>query len=299
MSSPALGARWLVAVALVATALVVVANWPTFAFAADPDRAEGNRIMATFRIPNHSQPGTWFGLETVVVLACIVAAVALALRSRAVEERRLGVFLAAATGLIVTASVAVAIVRDPSLELLFPWRASVVVVPLATNYLVARVSRGIVGLGTRFGVVWLVAGVAGLVLAGSVVSGVRATRAAFSDRPSRDEVVLAVREAHPAGEGLIPTDLEDVRLNARVPVYVDLGNPPHEPAEIVAWRQRLREADRAMADDDAPCALVRAHRFGWVLYPEDLTDGAPPACVAGWEASPVGDLVLVVRPAGT
>ncbi len=46
----------------------------------------------------------------------------------------------------------------------------------------------------------------------------------------------------------------------------------------------------------ALCDLVAAEGFGWVLYPEDLADPDPPACVAGWKASPVGDLVLVIRP---
>lgn len=291
-ASPAAG------VAVLGALVVALANAPTFSSLGGPDAAEGNRILADVRIPNHSDPGRWFGLPTVVVVAVVAVGAVLAWRSGRPEQRRLARFLGLA-GLVVGLASVVAAAGGPSARLAFPWRASVVIVPLGTAALVAALADGLVAAAGRFRPAVARPALAGAAVLALVVagwSGARTTRASFRRPPVRDPIVAAVRAAAPAGEGLVPREAEGVRLNAEVAVYVDWKNNPNEPAEVVRWYRRLLEDDAAQADAADLCALVDREGFGWVVVPPTVAAGA--ACLEGWDRHEAGDDVLAVRPAG-
>lgn len=284
-------------VALAMTALWAVLDRDALSAVRGRQSARANEILAVERVPNHALPAQWVGLGTATVVVLVVVAVWLMLRSDREPDRRLGRYLACSASAVAVATVVVQLLGVPRLNLMFPWRASVVLVPLATSWLLGwlavRLARWTTGRPAAAGVVAVVA--AGAVVV-SAAAGVQWSAESFRDRPGSDPLVRALRSERPPGVGIVPEDLEDVRLGAGVPVYADWKTHPVEPAAVVEWWSRIQRVERAMEDPDALCRLVARVRPGWVVVPADLAPRVRSACLAGWSEQRFGDLVLL-RPA--
>lgn len=99
-------------------------------FAPDPTCFdEAQRIIAFDRIPHHTRPARWFdwvaGLQVLWMLAGL----------QALRGTRLFLPLCVTMALAVLGTVAVIITENPTLSLMFPWRITAVLVPVATAVL--------------------------------------------------------------------------------------------------------------------------------------------------------------------
>ncbi|HEU5152568.1 MAG TPA: hypothetical protein VFU19_18915 [Iamia sp.] len=293
---------------VVASVGVVLANITSYAGSLDPAADEANRVLAEQRIPHHALPSVWIDARAVVVLVVVLGAAALARRSASAQERWVGTFLLAGAALVVVATGVVGAIGSPTLLLSFPWRASVCLVPLATSLLAARAAGALTralssasAVGPR-----IVVAVAVVLVALSASSGLDRTQASVEHSPADGALVVALRDREVTGEGLIPTGrvvgsatqvVDDVRINAGLPVFVDLKNNPNEPAAVLAWRDRLDEADAALSDPDRLCALLDRHDLAWAAVPPDLATEARARCLpTTWSATPAGDLTLLTAP---
>ena len=85
----------------------------------------------------------------------------------------------------------------------------------------------------------------------------------------QNNVVTLVTAVRPAGTGLVPPYLEDVRLNARIPVYADYKSPPYASADLIEWWKRLDLLSAISANPDALCTSQLRQKISWILVRRD------------------------------
>jgi hypothetical protein len=237
--------------------------------------AEAQGLLVHLRIPHHCIARLWCDGVAVGQIAWMLLGVALARRTRLAFVMG-AVFLISA--LLTIAQVAL---DSDSLALLFPWRASAILVPLATAVIVARLV--LVGRGWFARTPMMFANlvvVGGLVLAGVALSGFRQgyqtndaelplldfvkANAAADDvyllpvktpnlaartcgSLSSDFKPLAVKKAD---ETIIPIDFQRFRLLAQAPLFVDFKAIPYRDVDVLEWRRRLAWADEIFQKSD-------------------------------------------------
>jgi hypothetical protein len=92
--------------------------------------------------------------------------------------------------------------------------------------------------------------------------------------------------------GLIPPELENVRLNTPAAVYVDWKSHPYASADLAEWQRRITAARVAETDDVAFCRLINQEKIRWVM----LRPGrAVPACIAEWQPTGSDGVRIYIR----
>jgi hypothetical protein len=273
------------AAALVIVAPVVAYNALAFAAGSDPSlRSEAQRILAEVRIPHHSVPSRWFDLIAGLQLAWI--AFGLFLVRREPFGRALAI---AALG-----SVALTVVQlatgSHALALAFPWRISVLLVPIATAIIAAKllVWKPPGKWGERFAFAGLMALAAGGVAVTAYGLGYRTVderdlydHVRATAKPT--DVYLLPVQLPKVGSGRgavsntfapppranpdtnqIPVDLQRFRLATGACIYVDFKSVPYAPAEVAEWLRRMQFAGELTAGRkwDAPDTLAELNREG-------------------------------------
>lgn len=272
MTALAIGGEWRKAARVGAVALAVVSpaiTYSVLAFAPSDSSLlwEAQRILAEIRIPHHCVPARWFDSFAGLQLAWCA----------------LGLFFLRRTPLFVVLAVAAAgsalltalqlATGSNALALAFPWRISVLLVPLSTAVvaakLLARLPPG--KWGERLALVALLALVVGGVVVtacglgyqmvdeSEIYAHVRATA-----RPD-DVYLLPVQfPAVGAGRGAvsntfapaprakegtnqIPVDLQRFRLATGARIYVDFKSVPYGAEEVAEWYRRMQFASELTA----------------------------------------------------
>jgi hypothetical protein len=227
--------------------------------------AEAQHILVHVRIPHHCIPRLWCDHIAVGQIAWVLLAVALTWRTRLFPVLGVAVLLAAGLTLIQVAT------ANDTLALLFPWRVSAVLVPVATAVVLAR----LVLAGAR----WLdrpaVAAASAVLLAGLVAAGLVLTwtRQGFqtddaelplledvkANKAPGDVYLLPVTvpdlakttrgslssdfkplAAKKTDTRIIPVDLQRFRLYTGAAIFVDFKSIPYKDTDVLEWYARLR-----------------------------------------------------------
>jgi hypothetical protein len=250
--------------------------------------AEAQDILVNFRIPHHARPGLWIDPIAGVQIAWVVLALALT------WQTRLFVVLAVPFVLALLLTLVQVATGSHTLALLFPWRISAVLVPVATTVVLARlVARPGLPLGGP--AAWAVSAA---LLVAFAVGGVwiSAARLAFRGDDAELPVMDFVRGACRSGDvyflpvavpnlaattrgslssdfkpvaekrrdmRIIPVGLQCFRLHTGAPIYVDFKAIPYKDGEVIEWRKRLRVVETVRKQLDAgqiPEALAELRR---------------------------------------
>jgi hypothetical protein len=135
------------------------------------------------------------------------------------------------------------------LALLFPWRISVILVPLSSSMLVAFLVSALFDrvepLPARAQTAILIASMAGvmiLMLAGATRFRLDLER----KRSDPGSAMLGYVGTHKqSGQVyLIPTKMQEFRLETGAPAYVDFKSIPYAQGEVLEWYRRVRLANR-------------------------------------------------------
>jgi hypothetical protein len=275
----------LVALAVVSPAVVYV----FMVFRSDDPAAfaESQRILATVRIPHHAVVSRWFDVVAALQIAWVVAGL--------VRLRKTVLFipLTVAAGLAVVLTLAQVATGNPTLALLFPWRLSVVLVPLATATIVATSMTRIANANGA----GIVSAVVLLALAGSGVAIVwtrtgyamndteRGLLQSVRDNSLPNELYLIPAKIPPVGTGrgsmsasftppprprpgsnLIPVDLQRFRLATGSAIYVDFKSVPYAPDEVIEWERRMRLVEKWYATENWDAAVISQMRFVGITH---------------------------------
>jgi len=256
----------LLALALVAP--VVIYNYLSFAPSNSADFAEAQEILAHFRIPHHAEVARWLDGIAVAQLAWMAIGVALVRRSP-LFTIMLVVFVFS-----VLLTVVQVIAANDSLALLFPWRTSAILVPIATAIILGKLvnrldpwlARDSVGrvravqITCTLVIACMTASGAAIMLFGwgygsnadelPLLDFVRAHKQRGetyllpasipkSDSGARGAFSTNFTPAPRPGTHLIAIDLQRFRIYAGAPIYVDFKCIPYRDVEVIEWKQRL------------------------------------------------------------
>lgn len=226
--------------------------------------AEAQRILVHFRIPHHCLPALWCDGIAVCQIAWMVLALVL------IRGTRLFVILL----VVFTASLLLTLLQGATqsntLAVLFPWRTSAVLMPIATAIILGRmVLAAPRSLDARAAVI--ASGSAATALAAGGVA-IMAFGQAFQtgvdevplmnfvkEHAAKGDVYLipvqlpnlksAIRgslssdfkplAAKKTDKQIIPIDLQRFRLYTGAPIFVDFKSIPYRDSDLLEWRQRL------------------------------------------------------------
>ncbi len=244
----------------------------TFAPTSAETFARAQEILVNFRIPHHTRLDLW--LDPIAALQIAWVGLALVL----MRGTRLFLVLAVPfVGSVLLSALQVAI-ESNTLALLFPWRLSAVLVPVATTVILTR----LVALPPLSpGHSWAGVGAAGVV-AVLAVGGLWISfgRLAFRMDDAEEPLLAFVRRTRAPGDvyflpievprlaktvrgsassdfkplvvkrrdgQTIPVGLQGFRLAAGAPIYVDFKAIPYRDVEVIEWRERLRVVEMVRA----------------------------------------------------
>jgi hypothetical protein len=232
--------------------------------------AESQRLLARFRIPHHTSIRAWCDGIALLQVAWIVAGIWLS------RGTRLFGVLAIAFGISIGLTLLQLAVDSDTLALLFPWRTSAILVPVATTIvltrIVQRVGRWIDRRPANLGVV--VANASAFAVVGLGFAGMAITVLGLGYKMNADELPLldyVKKTVHEKEVYLIPAnipkldtaprgasagdftppprgaaaanqiavDLQRFRLYTGAPIYVDFKSVPYKDVEVLEWRRRL------------------------------------------------------------
>ncbi len=237
----------------------------TFAPTSPSVFAQAQEILVNDRIPHHARPDLWLDAGAWGQIAWMVLGVALAWRTR--------LFPVLAVPLVLGALLTLVQVRTGSLSLalLFPWRISVILMPVATALVISRLvalpALPLEGKAVRG------TALAGLLLLAAAGLGITFGRLGFHVADEELGVLAFVRQAKQPGDvyllpvrgpgtptrgsissdykplpakrqdtRVIPVDLQSFRLTTGAPIWIDFKAIPYKDVEVIEWHDRLQWA---------------------------------------------------------
>jgi len=253
-------AGWSVLLVLPALVLVFASFRPTSA----ATFAEAQETLCHFRIPHHCLPTLWLDGIAGFQVGWILLGVVLSWGTRLF----LLMLLCVALGAVLT--VAQVLTQSDTLALLFPWRISAVLVPVASAVIVSRLVLLLHRWQDRPVVRWLnVALLLGFACAGVVLmwfrQGFQASPEELgllefvrANRSPGDVYLLPVQVPHLKASTrgslssdfkpvaakkqdarLIPVDLQRFRLTTGAPIFIDFKSIPYQDRDVLEWEDRL------------------------------------------------------------
>ena len=222
----------------------------------DPQVArQADDILIRFRIPHHSLPTLFLWRpEVPFVLIVVVAGIWL---SRGPLR-----FVILWPSLATIALTLLAAVLGPTvLNLIAPWRMSTFLVPLALIALLARAADALARVAARPKARRIIAAVA---LTLVLVVAADGTRIFFRNykrqaRQNHAAVIRYVAAHRVAGEQYaVPTWMADFRLRSGAATFVTSKSHPIAGRPVLAWYDRVRDADALYAGDAAAARRVAA-----------------------------------------
>ncbi len=221
-------------------------------------------LLVNVRIPHHAIPAVWFDGVTAVQLVAILVGVALTRGTR----------LFPVVQILAVGSLLLTVIQlgsgNDTLALMFPWRSSVILIPVATAIILTRLvtlaGRRVDGRAT--------VAVSFTVLAACVAAGagLMLTRQGYAARPNEAGLLDFVRTHKRPGDvyllpvevpnsprrwsgslssdfkpaaaprlvgRVIPADLQRFRLVTRAAIFVDFKAIPYKDVEVLEWHRRL------------------------------------------------------------
>jgi hypothetical protein len=202
--------------------------------------AEAQHVLVYFRIPPHALIGEWLNW-TVAVQGAFVLAALIVLR----RKRLFPIFLIL-TGFTVLLTLVQALTGSNTLALLFPWRTSILLVPLGVSVLLAA-------LVTRVMESWRPSPRASrwlrilalVAISGLMAIGVIRFQIEHADQladPANPMMEYVAAHKSPADIFLTPSGLENFRLVTGAPVLADFDSIPYRDEDVMEWYQRLQYA---------------------------------------------------------
>jgi hypothetical protein len=275
--------RTAVVVAVVALTIalpVVVFNARTFGPKDSDTFRAAQAVLAEIRIPHHAAIGRWLDAVAGAQIGLMLVALVLVRHTRLFPVLLVPVVGSAALTGVQAAT------DNPTLALLFPWRFSAVLMPVATAVILAKVAGLLTSREAASRAIAWVCGIVALGLAaGGVVVMVQGLgyRVNEAERPLLDFVrdhkqpsdvyLLPVRfptlkkespasqtktfvpPVRPGGVG-IPVDLQRFRLYTGAAIYVDFKAVPYAEGDVLEWHRRMKQVVEWYSERDWDAAGV-------------------------------------------
>ncbi len=263
-----------VSLLLVAPALIY-----TIIMFSDPNPVlaqEALAILVNFRNPQHALISDWLNW-TVLVQAVLLMSGLFIVR----KTKLFTILLVVSSGMLILTIFQV-VTANKWLALIFPWRVSVLLVPMGTTILIAfGVIKFMEWLKERpkaeSWVVWLsVLVIIGLMIVGALRFQIESARQ-LAD-PALPMMNYVAAHKSPGDLYLVPSKMENFRLVTGAPILVDFKSAPDRDADVIEWYERLKWVSWVYQGAE-PCdtMLEIATRYG-VNHVVTVTDYKPTKC---------------------
>ncbi|MCZ2343170.1 MAG: hypothetical protein LC104_15460 [Bacteroidales bacterium] len=238
----------------------------------DPETfAESQQILAWVRIPHHTRIVQWLDGIAWLQIGGMAGGILLFRRTRLFP-----VLIVATTGAVILTIIQFT-TASATLALLFPWRLSVVLVPLAAVAFLAGGARG----WERVLPAWGLSISSGIVALGTAIASVILVQQGYGYQESHAEAELLEAVAaycQPGEQYLLPTrfpplsqsrgsysstfmtkksadtanifELQRFRLATGAAVSVDFKSIPYRDRDVLEWQRRVAQAERWYATPD-------------------------------------------------
>ncbi|SHH18183.1 DUF6798 domain-containing protein [Ferrimonas marina] len=232
---------WLGTLSLVLVLPVVLYNLSTFSATSESIKSEAYRILVTDRLAHHAMITTWLNKTVVIKVGLVCLALYLT------RHRPVCLVLALGFGWAVVGTAAQYVTGSHFLALLFPWRISVALVPLASVLIIgaaiAWLERSRVWVPQAGQVLKTTAMVAmvTLLFSGTYFQLARLTAHEMDDVQGIIKHAKSIRS--PGQLYVVPRQVEGLRLGAGVPVWADYKSLPYKDIDVITWNTRLKQSE--------------------------------------------------------
>ena len=243
------GAILLVSPALAYTMIVF---WPTSGALTQ----QINHMLVHFRNPHHAIVSQW--LDWTVLFQALIVLVGLFI----VRKTRLFPILAILTlGVLFLTSIQLLTGND-TLALLYPWRTSVLLVPVSTCILLAFINTKAMDFwkpGSDKLEKWFAYGslviISGLITVGAIRFQIETARQHTDE--ALPMMIYVAEHKTPDDVYLVPSKMENFRLVTGAPIYVDFKSVPYRDQDVQEWYRRVRWVDAFYRNTTNPCKILR------------------------------------------
>jgi hypothetical protein len=240
-------------VGLIAIAPILYYVFSNFGNTPAETTTQARAILINYRIPHHSLVSWWFDATALVKISLFIMALVVLRRGR------LLLVMLICGGAAASLTLVQVLTGSQLLALIFPWRLSVFLLPLATGLLLgALVSFFFRQRGEwaeqhasaiRFASLGLIALT---ILVGAVRFSLDLQRK--YQGPERAMELYVASQNQSSDVFLTPIKMQDFRLAAGAPVYVDFKSIPYRDSDVLDWYNRVKLADRFYSQND--CSLL-------------------------------------------
>lgn len=235
--------------------LYYLVNW--LGSAPSDIKEKAMEILYNFRIPHHANPRIWFNIESVYKSILVIQAMII------VRRKKVFIIMTFIIAIAFILSFIQVITGSKILALMFPWRMSVLLVPLSSAvilvYLYDKISY-LFRLKIKTYAISIIRLIVALILAGIIVtSGIITKNKTFKTFRLRKEVSMIkfVKENKKELQVyLIPPELSDFRLSSGAPIFVDSKNHPFSSHALVKWYERLTLAKELYQTNDISGQII-------------------------------------------
>jgi hypothetical protein len=234
---------------------LLVYLWPAFGDQLVGIGLQARQILVDYRIPHHALVSQWLDATALFKIGLVVLCCVLVRKQRILWIILLP-FLAA-----ILLTLLQLISNSYSLALLFPWRISILLVPLSTSLLIAFLITRLMSLHVMQSPGWQnvikVASLLAVTLA-VLVGGLRFILDLQRKAQEAERTIEAYIYTHKSAQEvyLTPVKMQDFRLFSGAPVYIDFKSIPYKDADVLEWYRRNQLVDRFYKDKD--CETLRS-----------------------------------------
>ena len=276
--------------AMPAIAYTVIQFMPTTSDLA----ARASRILAREKIPFHAIPTEWVStLDMIKILMIGIAGYMCRTLSRRLS---FVIVFSLICGILLT--LIFAVVNDDRLLLLFPWRVSAVLAPIALVLIISALlnslphewiqSRyswytGMVFIGILAGLVTAMKihhDYPGFMPAYWIEAGLRngVYNMKIQDKRDRTDVINWAKNQDSKDMYLVPLNFEQFRIKSGRPIFVDWKSHPFKDVEVIEWRRRIEVANKAF-ENLRECKKINSSEFNVVIVDNSsVLYRAEPSC---------------------
>jgi hypothetical protein len=240
-------------VALLAVAPILLYTYTSFAQGGEQSTAQtaaqAREILVHYRIPHHAVIEWWFDATAVIKIAMVAAGIALARKSRLFLILLVPALIAGGLTLVQW------FLQSDVLALIFPWRLSTWLVPVSMSlilaFLVTWSLERFPELSEHYAG-WVQALSLGLIAIAVLVGALRLVLDFERKHQQPESPVMAYIAAHPHAGAvyLAPVKMQDFRLAAGAPMYVDFKAIPYRDTDVLEWYQRIQKTNQFFKEGD-------------------------------------------------
>jgi hypothetical protein len=231
----------------------------------EPSRAVAHQaldILVNIRNPHHALVSAWLNWTVLVQAVILLAGLFI------VRKTKLFTILIIVSASVMLLTIIQVATSNDWLALIFPWRVSVVLVPMGTTILVAFAVTKLMdgwkgpGWGERGVEGFALLVIVGLMTVGAIRFQLESARQA-SD-PARPMMDFVAAHKSPGDVYMVPSKMTDFRLVTGAPIFVDFKSAPDRDADVLVWYKRIQVINSFYGGSKHACQSLKniAAKYG-------------------------------------